>query len=146
MFSFTNKKVIGVWSSEVHCSKSMVQVRGSPKKLYLNCGGVKIYFFYIFTSENIKCTIYFINIFLYFTTLYIINIYIIYLISCEQRRLTYVEEAFEFHSLQSSILKFCSLSHVIIKSVPCRIRTVKYEDRHFVAANTSSCICFRSYL
>ena len=29
--------------------------------------------FYIFTSENIKYTIYFINIFLYFTTLYIIN-------------------------------------------------------------------------
>ena len=23
MFSFTNKKVIGIWSSEVHCSKSM---------------------------------------------------------------------------------------------------------------------------
>ena len=29
--------------------------------------------FYIFTSENIKYTLYFINIFLYFTTLYIIN-------------------------------------------------------------------------
>ena len=29
--------------------------------------------FYIFTSENIKYTIYFINIFLYFMTLYIIN-------------------------------------------------------------------------
>ena len=29
--------------------------------------------FYIFTSENIKYTIYFINIFLYFITLYIIK-------------------------------------------------------------------------
>ena len=29
--------------------------------------------FYIFTSENINYTIYFTNIFLYFTTLYIIN-------------------------------------------------------------------------
>ena len=29
--------------------------------------------FYIFTSENIKYTLYFINIFLYFMTLYIIN-------------------------------------------------------------------------
>ena len=36
-------------------------------------------FFYIFTSENIKYTIYFINIFLYFTTLYIIKyIYVKY--------------------------------------------------------------------
>ena len=31
--------------------------------------------FYIFTSENIKYTFYFINIFLYFITLYIINAY-----------------------------------------------------------------------
>ena len=29
--------------------------------------------FYIFTCENIKYTLYFINIFLYFTTLYIMN-------------------------------------------------------------------------
>ena len=43
------------------------------KKLYVHSGGVKIYFFYIFTSENIKYTLYFINIFLYFVTLYIIN-------------------------------------------------------------------------
>ena len=32
--------------------------------------------FYIFTSENIKYTIYINNIFLYFTTLYIINFHI----------------------------------------------------------------------
>ena len=31
--------------------------------------------FYIFTSENIKYSLYFINIFLYFITLYIINIF-----------------------------------------------------------------------
>ena len=33
--------------------------------------------YYIFTSENIKYTLYIINIFLYFTTLYIINILMI---------------------------------------------------------------------
>ena len=46
------------------------KVRGYPKKLYYPGENIK---FYIFTSENIKYALYFINIFLYFTTLYIIK-------------------------------------------------------------------------
>ena len=46
MFSFRNKKVIGVGSSEVHCSKSMEKSQVIQKKLYVNIR------FYIFTSEN----------------------------------------------------------------------------------------------
>ena len=37
--------------------------------------------FYIFTSENIKYTLYINNIFLYFTTLYIIKEYLFVLLS-----------------------------------------------------------------
>ena len=62
MFSFTNKKVIGVLSSEVHCSKSMEKSEVIQKKVICT----------LRWSENIKYTIYFINIFLYFTNLYII--------------------------------------------------------------------------
>ena len=75
MFSFTNKKVIGVLSSEVHCSKSMEKPEVIQKKVICTLRWSENIKFYIFTSENIKYTLYFINIFLYFMTLYIINIY-----------------------------------------------------------------------
>ena len=74
MFSFTNKKVIGVCSSEVHCSKSMEKSEVIKKNNIFTFRWSENIKFYIFTSENIKYTIYFINIFLYFTTLYIIKI------------------------------------------------------------------------
>ena len=60
MFSFTNKKVIGVGSSGVHCGKSMESQMQSKK-----------------VSENIRCALCLINIFLYFTTLYITKTYVL---------------------------------------------------------------------
>ena len=64
----------------MHCSKSMEKSEVIQIKLYFHSTGVFSLRwsvdtkFYIFTSENIKYTLNFINIFLYFTTLYIIKV------------------------------------------------------------------------
>ena len=46
------------------------KVRGSPKSYIFTCEDIR---FDIFTCEDIRYTLYFVNIFLYFTTLYIIK-------------------------------------------------------------------------
>ena len=61
----------------MHCSKSNGKsevIQKSYMYILVECG-------YKVTSENIKYTLYFINIFLYFTSLYIINTYTVWNIS-----------------------------------------------------------------
>ena len=59
------------------CSKLMEKSEVIQKKVICTLRWSENIKFYIFTSENVKYTIYLINIFLYFITLYIINKFIL---------------------------------------------------------------------
>ena len=81
MFLSTNKKVTGVWNSEVGSRKTNGESRGHPispvkYNLYFHCSEKTA--FYIFTTVKysffFKYALYLINIFLYFITLYIIKL------------------------------------------------------------------------